>query len=992
MLHKTDAPTIRVAPPDMNPSGPPVPPLPGAMTTALDALTPELAGSVVQAWESYLESAQCLDIAPLAQAEWLSELVGVWACSDFVAKACIQYPELLADLINAGDLGRAYEPNDYESIRAQRLAGVTGEAALMQALRRVRLREMVRIAWRDLAGRADLDETLRETSALADACIQGALTCLDEWQRAEWGVPTGSVSGKPQGLVVLGMGKLGACELNFSSDVDLIFAYPEGGHTVGAARERTNEQYFLRLGQRLIRALDEHTPAGYVFRVDMRLRPYGETGPLAMSHAAIETYYQSQGREWERYAMIKARVVAGDQGAGEELLGLLRPFVYRRYLDFGVFESLREMKQMIAREVQLKGMAANVKLGAGGIREIEFVAQAFQLIRGGREPALRTRSLQAVLRLLAEQDLLPGYAAAELRSAYRFLRRVENRLQERADQQVHSLPDDQAGRARLALAMGYSAWPDLERELRRHRGRVAAHFEQVFAAPQGEEPEAGAGHWPSLWLGSPPTEEAQRYWTQAGYRNAPEAMRLVATLRRSHACRALSERGRARLDRLMPLLLGAVANTDQPDVCLPRVLALIEAIARRTAYLSLLMEHPMALSQLVKLAAASPWIARLLTRHPLLLDELLDPRTLYQPATRDQLDAELAEGLAAVAPADLEQQMEVLRVFKQANELRVAAVDVAGVMPLMIVSDHLTAIAEAVLSQVLRLAWEQLVQRHGEPLCTVEGARRRAGFAVLGYGKLGGFELGYGSDLDVVFLHDSAGSDQHTEGEKGIDNAVFFARLGQRIIHLLSTATASGVLYEVDMRLRPSGASGPLVSSIDAFAEYQRLEAWTWEHQALTRARPVAGDAAIGARFTTVRAEILSRERDPNELREQVRQMRQRMRDQLGSGTGGVFDLKQDPGGIADIEFLVQYLVLRWAHRYPSGFFYTDNIRQLEALAREGVLAEQDAANLTDIYRHFRARIHQLKLQEVEGRVAAEEHRRERDEVIRLWNRIMEQG
>lgn len=951
----------------------------------------ELRQQVQRNWEQFLDRALTAGVAiePIAESLGM-EIATVWACSDFVAKNCIKLPDLLSGLIESGDLERRYPEGAYAERLGEQLGDCADEASLSSRLRRFRRREMVRIAWRDLAGKAELDEVLTDTSALADACIDQALERLDTWQHTEWGVPTGDLTGAAQSMVVLGMGKLGARELNFSSDVDLIFAYPEAGQTVGPGRERTNEQYFVRLGQRLIRVLDEQTHDGYVFRVDMRLRPYGDTGPLAMSFAAMEAYYQSQGREWERYAMIKARIVAGDSGAGAQVLDLLRPFVYRRYLDFGAFESLREMKQMIVREVQRKGLAANVKLGSGGIREIEFIGQAFQLIRGGREPALRIRPIQNVLTVLAENKLLPNYAADELRAAYRFLRRVENRLQERADQQVHSLPEDDEGRAKLAYAMGYSRWLDLARELQKHRDRVAAQFERVFAAPQGEEAEASDDPWSSLWQGSLGDDDALRYLAQSGYQDATEALRLIGALRQSHACRSLSDQGRNRLDRLMPLLLGAVAGCENSDVCLPRLLSLIEAIARRTAYLSLLIEHPMALSQLVKLAAASPWIARLLSRHPLLLDELLDPRTLYQPAKREQLDRELTERLATVAQEDLEQQMEVLRLFKQANELRVAAADVAGVMPLMVVSDHLTWIAEAVLGQVLRLAWEQVSARHGEPYCTIDDVRRCAGFAILAYGKLGGLELGYGSDLDIVFLHDSVGSDQHTDGAKSVENNVFFARLGQRIIHLLSTATPLGVLYEVDTRLRPSGASGLLVSSIDAFADYQRSEAWTWEHQALTRARLVAGDPAIGERFTNIRAEVLAHPRDPEQLRNEVREMRQKMRDQLGSGEGEVFDLKQDAGGIADIEFIVQFLVLRWAARYPSVYFFTDNIRQLEALAKEGVLAAEDAGALMDIYRSFRKRIHQLKLQEVEGRVGGGEYSQERDQVLRFWQQIIE--
>ncbi len=948
-----------------------------------------LAAGLAHQWAAYLESAAEHGARVLAEGAERTAMLRAWAASDFVAQACVADPALPGDLVASGDLEKAYPEGHYRDALDRLLEGVADEADLARRLRLFRRREMVRIAWRDLALDADLDEVLAEVSALAEACIDGALERLHAWHCAQFGEPHGAESGTPQRLVVLGMGKLGARELNFSSDVDLIFAYPEAGATRGA-REITNERFFLRLGQRLITALDERTAEGFVFRVDMRLRPYGDSGPLAMSFGALEHYYQSQGREWERYAMIKARVVGGDRRRGGQLLEILRPFVYRRYLDYGAFESLREMKAMIAREMRHKHLARNVKLGPGGIREIEFIGQAFQLIRGGRVPALREQQIQKVLGVLSAQRLLPDYAAAELIAAYRYLRRVENRLQEFADRQTHELPRDAAARARLAYAMGAGDWAGFSAELEQHRERVGAHFDQVFAAPQSEDAgDAAAGEFSALWQAPAMAEAEQETLRRHGFTEPGEAARALLALRDSHACRALSGRGRARLDRLMPLLIGAVAASEQPDLCLPRVLALVEAIARRTAYLSLLGEHPLVLSQLVKLAAASPWIARLLTRHPILLDELLDPRTLYQPASREQLERELREKLAAVDADDLEQQMEVLRHFKQAQVLRVAAADVGGVLPLMIVSDHLTEIAEVLLQAVLELAWAQIAARHGVPRYRQGGASAEAGFCVLAYGKLGGIEFGYGSDLDIVFLHDSAGEDQHTDGERPVDNGVFFARLGQRIIHLLATATASGVLYEVDTRLRPSGASGLLVCSVDSFADYQRGQAWTWEHQALVRARPVAGSAAIAARFEAVRAEILARPREREALRGEVREMRARMREQLGRSGEGMFDLKQDFGGIADIEFLVQYQVLAWASREAGVYRYTDNIRQLDALAAGGIMPEADVERLKDIYRDYRKRAHRLTLQEQAAIVPEGEYLEECAFVRAQWKAIM---
>ncbi len=868
------------------------------------------------------------------------------------------------------------------------LAGVADEAALGGALRRLRRREMVRIAWRDLAGWADLDEVLAELTALAEGCLEAALGRLEAWQREAWGVPRGP-DGEAQSLVVLGMGKLGAGELNFSSDIDLIFAYPEEGET---DQGRSNAEFFTRLGQRLVSLLSELTGEGFVFRVDLRLRPYGDGGPVAASFDALEEYYQAQGREWERYAMIKARPVAGDREAGARLMELLRPFVYRRYLDFGAYASLREMKAMIAQQVERKGLAENIKLGAGGIREIEFIGQAFQLVRGGREPELRARGIVTVLERLGARGCLPGYVVEQLIDAYRFLRRVENRLQARADRQTHALPAEAHERLGLAYAMGFEEWTAFDKVCTRHRQRVRNHFEQVVSAPQTEEEDEGRGgpDLAGVWLGALADEAAAAALEEAGFDDPAEALRLVRALRDAHAYRALSARGRERLDRLMPMVLGAVAGAERPSGTLLRVTGLIEAIARRTTYIDLLAENPMALSQLVKLCAASPWIAGFLRQHPLLLDELLDPLTLYAPLRRESLERELGELLDGVGADDLEEQMEALRQFKQANTLRVAAADIANAIPLMEVSDHLTEIAEVVLERVLALAGAHLAARHGWPECEDAGTRVDAGFAVVGYGKLGGIELGYGSDLDLVFIYDCPGEERPGDGPKPLDHGVFFARLAQRVIHMLTARTPSGILYEVDPRLRPSGSAGLLVSTLEAFAEYQREEAWTWEHQALVRARVVAGDAALAERFAAVRCEVLTRERDPERLREEVREMRERMRRELGGRGKGGFDLKQDPGGITDIEFVVQYGALAWAHDHPELIRYTDNIRLLEGLAQAGLLPEPDVKLLADAYRAYRKRRHRLTLEERPGRVRDEEFAELREGVRRVWARVIE--
>jgi len=930
----------------------------------------------------------------------LDELCRVWAVSDFVAQRCVRQPGLLFDLIESGDLHRAYTADKLSDLMQQALQSVTDFDGLGVQLRQLRQREMVRIAWRDIAGLADLNETMADVSALADACIQGALTWLYTAQVAEQGEPCNE-QGEPQQMVVLGMGKLGACELNFSSDVDLIFAFPEAGETTQGSSRRhiSNEAFFARLGKQLIRALDETTAEGFVFRVDMRLRPFGQSGVLASSFEALENYYQAHGRDWERYALIKARVVAGDYEAGERLFDILRPFVFRRYLDFGAFESLRDMKQMIGSELKRKGMANHVKLGAGGIREVEFIGQAFQLVRGGREPALQSREIQTVLAWLADHDYLPTYVTQHLLAAYEFLRNTEHRLQEFQDQQTHQLPEDELGQQRLAFAMGFDHWDEFLPVLRGHMARVHSHFEQVFAAPQTNHAEVDTSGLSDIWLADMEATEAVAVLSNAGYLEAESTWSSLQALKTGRHYQSLSRTGRTRMDRLMPLLLGAVIEIDaeSPDVVLQRLLTMLEAIAQRTAYLALLGENPMALSQLVRLCAASPWIAQYLARHPLLLDELLDPRSLYVPPERKQLEADLQQRLSCLPADDLEQAMDALRHFKQASVLRVAAVDVMEAAPLMEVSNYLTDIAEVVLQAALELAWSHLVARHGWPSSAGGGENRHEnkGFAVIAYGKLGGLELGYGSDLDLVFVHSADDQKAMTDGSKAIADTVFYARLGQRIIHILTAHTPAGTLYETDMRLRPSGASGLLVVSLSSLRDYQFNKAWTWEHQALVRARVVTGDARIREGFEVLRREVLMLPRDPGNLKKDIVEMRERMRESLinlqASEQEGKFDLKQGLGGIADIEFMVQYGALSWAHNTPALIEYTDNIRLLEGFATLGFMSSADTGLLCDAYRSYRAEVHRLALQEQKAVVDKNKFTTERAAVKRLWLQLFNQ-
>ncbi len=935
----------------------------------------ELIASAFADWEAQISQEQR---AFLEHPDFLASAAEVWYCSEFVRLYCLKKPDCLLDLIDSGDLFSPSRRSQYQ--QDLQISAIEDEAQLMKRLRDFRNREMVRIAWRDLAGWSDLEETLKDLTALAETCIQQTLDNLYRKACSRRGTPT-LEDGRPLNLVVLGMGKLGAWELNYSSDIDLIFAFEEDG-VLEDRKQTTYGEFFTRLARSLVKVLDEMTMDGFVFRTDTRLRPFGDSGPLVMSFAGMENYYLTQAREWERYAMIKARQVAGDEVSGRKLFEIIRPFVYRRYLDYGAFEELRSLKTQINRELRRKDRLENIKLGPGGIREIEFIGQAFQLIRGGQEPRLQQREIQKILPLLAELGLLDVSESDSLLSAYRYLRRVENHIQEYQDKQTHDLPAQAEQQAILAFSMGFAQWEQFKQQLDQIRQSVQQIFDQVFTFSRDEEKEEDNQ---SLWPLPEDENKAVQALSQSGYQEPGAVRKLLQDFEQSTAIQRLSTKAAAILEKLMPVVITAAAKTEYADIALKRLLGLFEKIAGRNVYFALLQENPGALQQLVKLVAASSWIAEYLAQYPVLLDELLDPRTLYEPLNKQGLAKELAGMLNKIAADDEEQLMIVLRQFKHQNILRVAAADVSGVIPLMVVSDYLTWIAEVVLEKVLEAAWGLLQQKHGLPAEAEAGA----GFAVIGMGKLGGFELGYGSDLDMVFLYDCKNSQAMTTGKRAISNTQFYMRLGQKIRHLLDTRMLSGVLYETDLRLRPSGDSGLLVTQIDHFRHYQLENAWTWEHQALVRGRFICGDAVLEQRFLDIRREVLAKPRDLKELKSQVREMRQKMRDNLAPKQADVFHIKQSKGGIADIEFIVQFGVLAFASQNPSLLQWTDTIRLLDALARHGFLSDDEANLLKTAYCRYRDDGHHLVLQGRELKAPIEDYRELADAVSTIWDRVL---
>ncbi|MFV7710258.1 bifunctional [glutamate--ammonia ligase]-adenylyl-L-tyrosine phosphorylase/[glutamate--ammonia-ligase] adenylyltransferase [Shewanella algae] len=908
------------------------------------------------------------------------ELQRVMGLSDYVATQLCRHPEWIAPFFS-GQLTRLDRQDFADEIQSL-LDPVTQEETAKSVLRNYRNRQMVRLAWRDFMGYSPLQESLLDLSVLAEALIIGARDWLYREMCQSLGTPC-DCNGKPQPLMILGMGKLGGRELNFSSDIDLIFTFPEHGETQGGRRSLDNQQFFIRMGQRLVNLLGQVTVDGFVFRVDMRLRPYGESGPLVVSYSALEDYYQEQGRDWERYAMVKARALGPWTQYSDELHDLLRPFVYRRYIDFSAIDSLRRMKRLIAQEVRRRQLKDNIKLGAGGIREVEFVVQSFQLIRGGREPALRSQSLFDAIDTLFSLGQLEYLAVDELKQSYLLLRRVENLLQAIGDKQTQTLPDNGLDWHRLCFALEMANEAELRSEVEAAMLKIHRHFRDTVGGDEDNEEQSDS--WAcQLWV-CDSEEDIQSLLAERGIEDN-ELWSSLAHWRETVSRRAIGPRGRDTLDKLMPKMLEELTLQPNPGKAFKPVTGVLEQILTRTTYLELLCENPGARQQLVSLCCASPWIAQQLAKFPMLLDELIDPAQLYDTTSLDDYGSELRQYLLRVPEEDMEQQMEALRQFKLSQQLKIAAADVTGVLPIMQVSDHLTFLAEAIIEQVVQQAWQQMTERHGVPPGLADG---EIGFAVVGYGKLGGIELGYGSDLDLVFLHNAKGGS--TDGDKPLDVGHFYLKLAQRILHLFSTRTMSGELYEVDMRLRPSGASGLLVSEIGHFGEYQQQEAWTWEHQALVRARFVFGDNALAQEFQAVRDSVLRQARDRKQLASEVREMRLKMRDHLLKAPQGMFDLKQSVGGIADIEFVAQYLVLAHAHKHPELCIWSDNVRIFEVLAELELLPLMSAQHLTQAYCMLRDENHRLTLAGLPGLVAQKKVAEPAERVSNIYELILGQ-
>ncbi|WP_114327503.1 bifunctional [glutamate--ammonia ligase]-adenylyl-L-tyrosine phosphorylase/[glutamate--ammonia-ligase] adenylyltransferase [Candidatus Colwellia aromaticivorans] len=968
-------------------------------------LSPLLTQQKQKSWQQF--SQQHPEGYQKLTSEQLEQFTLAITLSDFILTSALQAPELVLNLFVNKDVYQKTVP-PYATLLNDLLIACESEEQLHRLLRRFRLQQMVNIAVADLVLDISLEQSLERLSLLADALIQSSLTWLTTFCQNKWGTPT-STAGEIQPLLVYGMGKLGGYELNFSSDIDLIFVYPHSGETQGHRRSIENQQFFTRLAQKLITSLHQHTADGFVYRVDMRLRPFGESGPLVLTFSAMEDYYQEQGRDWERYAMLKARVIPplnGDDKYHHQLSKLLRPFVYRRYIDFSVIDSLRRMKMMISQEVRRKQLVNNIKLGAGGIREIEFIVQVFQLIRGGRVKALQQRRLLTVLPELVISGELEEDSKLVLENAYCFLRRVENIIQALADKQTQTLPDNELDKQRILHVLEFTSWQDFCLVLEKHMYDVHDKFEQLIGI-ESPNHQIQDEHWTTLWHSRWNDEESIAWLEQdqgdseETHWNSEDIWRLLSDFRDDVSKRSIGNRGRQVLDKLLPLLICHIQQAKQAEFVLERVLHVFKKIVTRTAYLELLFENEGALKQLIHLCQASRWVTDYIAKSPILLDELIDPRLLHNPTKITAYGHELRESMLRIPEEDLEAQMDGLRLFKQAQQLRIAAADISEVLTVEQVSLHLTALAQAIIAEVINIGWQQVVGRFGVPKSIVNSPSneknfnqnnfQNKGIAVIAYGKMGGNELSYGSDLDLVFVHNSPEGDVTTglaNGDKSVSASQFYMKLIQRIMHIFNTRMSSGVLYELDMRLRPSGNSGVLVGHINTFEQYQQEDAWTWEHQALVRARIVYGNSVIEQRFNDIRQQVLSLARELDKLKVDVSSMREKMRNHLDKSTDELVDIKQGVGGLVDIEFLAQYLVLAHCHTHEVLSQCCDNLSIFNQLANLEILTEEEQQLLANCYQKLRGLGHKATLQN-EALLINKDTVIERNKVMLVWRKFL---
>ncbi len=951
------------------------------LETFLLELPSELRSTCQQNWQQYYLAAQLAHYSIPSSPSFLQALWRVLAVSDYATSVFVRFVDF-PEKIQAAIQQRLTETWYEHASRVQDLT------SLMYELRHYRQFHLTRILWRDVLKLDSFAEHLHALYHLADKVLEVASAILYDWLKNEWGEPQNE-QGERQYFTIIALGKLGGRELNFSSDIDLMFTYPQTGFTVGKSRSIANEQFFNKLGQQLIKVLAEITTEGFVFRVDMRLRPHGQSGSLVLNYAALENYYQYQGRDWERYALIKARVVLPGKDDAEKLIALLQPFVYRRYLDYGAFSALREMKDLVNSEVKKRNKEHDLKLGRGGIRQIEFLVQAIQLIRGGREPQFREQNLLKAMALIAQAHYISETEYRQLREAYIFLRQTEHRIQMIHDEQIHAIPKSKIDSARLAYMMGFNDEKAFKIALKTHKKNVARQFNAVSSTPHlltHNVSLSSPSQFKFLWTELEDRESGQGMLHKMGFEEAAAVWEQLRLFKDSRLIQSLKKQAMQRLDIVMPALLVLLAKEQNALLLLGRMLRLLRSIVRRSAYLALLIEKPQVLKYLINICGASEWVLVQICSYPILLDELLSPPSIMEMTGKENLQKMLRERLQWIAANDLEAQMEHLRQFKLGCFLSLAALELLSAQTIDI-ARALSDITEVLLEEVYQLSLTFMIEHYQikESRAVIAS---QIPFGIIAYGKLGARELNYASDLDLVFLFDVKNPNFVLQGKTMLTAAEFSLRLAQRIIHMLNVPTATGVLYEVDVRLRPGGSAGLLVSQLQAYQNYLQSHAWTWEYQALVKARCIVGPEDICARFDICRQEALSLKRDPGQLAKDIQQMRTKMHEhRLPKQT----DLKTIPGGIADIEFIAQFLVLKHAHDHPALLTARGTKALLVLLQENKFLTEETTSTLIEIYQTFQMHLrrHILKADPNE---TVETFSQQRAIVQHIWTTLFQEA
>lgn len=923
--------------------------------------------------------------------ETRKQLTHIFYLSNFVLRCAQQYPRLFAleiipwvDHLCRIDSNAKVDETDYlieefaDDLR-QQMNTATSEEQAYYELRISRHLLLARVTCADMLHKQSTETSLLVCSKLANELINVAYQYCFGQLSARFGTPENNNQ-----LMILGMGKLGGEELNFSSDIDLIFVFPEAGKTQNSLKCIEHEAFFTKLARKLIDILDKPTEFGRVFRVDMRLRPLGESGPLVVSLSALENYYVMQGREWERFAMQKVRVI-NETPWNDEVISIIQPFVYKKYLDYTSVESIREMKRLIEQEVERKQVQNNIKLSQGGIREAEFYIQSLQLIHAGRDKTCQHQSFLKALGALRDRDIINSPIYQQLKKDYLFLRKIEQFLQQVDDQQTQQLPTNELDQNRLTLWFKNYSEKNCYDSIVDCMQRISNLFQLIVGnekSPICTEPHN------SQQLVSSTLTEALSDWILncedtsvleqilAKYLNTESIECVLQHLRGFYEKvykYARNERTEESSKQLLPLLFDSFEYEEQTinKVQVAGVFKVLNAISGRKTYFDLLIQQNDARKRLFELCAKSPWISEQLSRYPSLLDELVHPQYLLDSQQtieqwQTECENELRLYMLRVDLDDVELVMDKLRAFKHAQQFRIAASDLVGTIQINQVSDKLTALAETILLYVLRFAWRHVTALHGS--VQISSEKSHAAYiehlSIIAYGKFGGYELSYDSDLDIVFLHNAplSAMTNETGCRKSLTNQEFFIKLVQRFNHLCTTRTYNGVLYEIDLRLRPSGNSGLLISHIDSFEQYQLNKAWTWEHQALVRARSIFVNSPLSQSFNEVKQSVLSIERDRTSLKQDINDMRNKMRAHLYKPNKEKIDFKHAPGGIVDIEFCVQYWVLLNGQSHITLSEYSDNLRIIEHLESQQLIDAEKAHTLTSSYLYIRNIAHRKQL------------------------------